>query len=300
MANKCYMVVDIGGTEIKYGVIDDSISFIEKGAIATNAHLGGKSIIQQVIILAKQLRSKYPFQRIAIATAGQVNPFTGEIVYASDAIPDYRGINVIERIQAAIDVEVTIENDVNCALLAERTKLPKHKNVVMVTVGTGIGGALYIHDQILRSSSFSAGEIGYINVNGKPFQECASVRALIQAAKEIVNTEEMSGKDVFELSRVNKDIKQLIETFYDNLATGFASIIYVVAPDYFIIGGAISARDAFIDEIKERLIKILPKHIYDHVHFIRAAYQNDAGMIGAYFHSEEVYDAKKNTIHTTR
>lgn len=284
--SKFYLVVDIGGTHIKYGILNDQREFCYKKTIDTNALLGGKLLIQQVIDIAKQLRNEYDFDRIAIATAGQVNPFTGEIIYASNAIPDYIGLNIKEMIAEQIDVLVSVENDVNCALLAELVNIPEHKNVVMVTVGTGIGGALYINDRLVVSPSFSAGEVGYMSVNSHPFQDEASISALIIKAQSILRVSKINGKELFDLANKNREIKELIDKFYDNLAQGFANIIYLVAPDYLIIGGAISTREEFINEINNRLKKVLPAHIYENMIIKRAVYNNDAGMIGAYYQSE--------------
>lgn len=132
------LAFDIGGTEIKYGLCDDNFNLIQKNSVPTNAHEGGKRIVERIVEIAKTFEG---FDRIGISTAGQVDSIKGEIIFATDSIPGYTGTKIKEIVESATGVPVAVENDVNSAAVGEAIfgAAKNCKNFICLTYGTGIG-----------------------------------------------------------------------------------------------------------------------------------------------------------------
>lgn len=110
------LAFDIGGTEIKYAVCDENFNLTQKNSVPTNAHEGGRRIIDRVVEIAKSFDN---IDRIGISTAGQVDSIKGEIIFATDSIPGYTGTKIKEIVEAATGIPVAVENDVNSAAVGE-------------------------------------------------------------------------------------------------------------------------------------------------------------------------------------
>ena len=110
------LAFDIGGTEIKYAFCDENFNLTEKKSIPTNAHEGGKKIIERIVDIIKNCDG---IDRVGISTAGQVDSVKGEIIYATDSIPGYTGTKIKEIIEAETGIPTAVENDVNSAAIGE-------------------------------------------------------------------------------------------------------------------------------------------------------------------------------------
>ena len=114
-----YICVDIGGTSIKFGVIKSNMDFITVGETPTEAKLGGPAIIKKVQDIAKDLLKQYNAAGICVSTAGMVGCVKGRITYAAPLIPEYAGPEIKKMPEEDLHLPCEIENDVNCAGLAE-------------------------------------------------------------------------------------------------------------------------------------------------------------------------------------
>jgi predicted NBD/HSP70 family sugar kinase len=285
---------DIGGTFIKYGIIDDDHSFHMKSMVETQAHLGGQHIIEQIIQISNTLKQSYTLDGIAISSAGVIEPFLGIVLSATDAIPNYVGINIKQMVEHGTHVMTTVENDVNCAALAEsRLAVEPIDELIALTIGTGIGGAIIYQGQLIRGHAFSAGEWGKMYITGKHFEKLASINALIQDA---IDHDLMvhDGESLFRMyDQGNIIAHAVVHRFYHFLSLGIANLIFTLNPKVIVIGGGISNRkDKFIEEISQILRLHLPSYYVDHVEIRLPKYFNDAGMLGAYLHH---MDIKKST-----
>lgn len=110
---------DIGGTYIKYGVINTYGQIINFGKFPTPKNSCRDTIPNKLIDYSKKILNSYNIQKIGISTAGQVDAELGKIIYTNDNLPDYTGCNLAEKIQSKIDIETYVENDVYCAALGE-------------------------------------------------------------------------------------------------------------------------------------------------------------------------------------
>jgi len=285
-----FIAFDIGGTLLKYGVLNEDGTFIEKFESPTEAVLGGLSIIEKVKKYGKGLASKYDIAGICISTAGQVDSNKGTILYASSLIPEYTGTPLKEELEAYFHLPVEVENDVNCAGLAESWigTGKDAKSLFCLTVGTGIGGSYILDNKLHTGHSFSGGEIGYIPIEGNQFQELASTRILIKnvAIRKGISESEIDGKKIFELALSGDEICiEEIDRLAYYLSKGIATIAYVMNPEMVIIGGGITAqKDYLYPIIMKHLEKDIIPAILSKTKIKIAQNLNDAGMIGAVRH----------------
>lgn len=286
---KHYLACDIGGTDLKYGILDKDYNFKYKSSTPTKAKEGGPEIIKQIINIYNELNGEYDIKGIAISSAGVIDPETTQVLDATNAITNYIGLNVSDEINKHIKIPVTVENDVNCMTLCE-SKLGAGKNaksIVGLTIGTGIGGALVINNQLFSGNGFSAGEWGNMTIEGNIYEDIASTRALVNSAKKIDQNLD-SGIKVFEqYDKGNKEIIEVVNNFFNNLTIGITNIIYAFNPEVFILGGGITARgERFLEEIKRRVKPRISDYIYSKTKIVLAEYKNDAGTLGAFVNFE--------------
>jgi len=281
---KYYFTIDIGGTDMKYGVINENYELVFTSLTPTNAHLGGKSIINRISELFYELSKNYKLEGVAISSTGVIDEET-QVLTPNPSIKDYMIVN-FKRDLAHLNVPVSAENDVNSVGIWENTLVEnsnKLKCLVAITVGTGIGGAIFIDGKLYRGSLFSAGEWGKIFINDKSYEEIASTYALIENAMK-VDKKLDSGIKVFEeYDKGNKKIIEVVDNFYDNLAVGIANIIYILNPDHIIIGGGVTNRgQRFLDELNAKLRPKIWDYFDGKYKITLAKTRNAAGMMGAY------------------
>lgn len=289
---KVYVCLDIGGTSIKYGVVDKFAAFLENNEMATEAYLGGDSVLKKAVKIVEQYQRRYKLAGICISTAGVVDARNGKILYAGASIPNYTGIDIKRYMEEHFRLPCEVENDVNCVGLAEHIDGAARgcSTSLCLAIGTGIGGSLIIDGKIFSGYSGSAGEVGYMNLKGGTFEELGSASALIKkvAAKKHCDVSAVDGKAVFELAQNGDSICiSAIAEMTDVLGMGIANICSVINPEIVVLGGGIMAQKEYLyDKINERMKYYLsglpPAAEITRLAF--AEYGNCAGMLGAYFH----------------
>lgn len=280
--------IDIGGTTIKADLYDDfgtSLNQFKEIETIIDYDLGTNQILNQVCDLIGEYILNYSIDGVGISTAGVVNANTGEIIYAGYTIPGYIGVNFTSEIEKRFGLSTFVENDVNCAALGELWKgqAKDKKNVVMVTIGTGIGGSIIVNGQIVNGFNYTAGEVGYIPVGNSDWQSKASTTALIHLYQKKSLKTNQTGRTFFtDLSSGDKIAKETFEIFVENLTKGLLTISYLLNPEILILGGGILAKkDILLPEIQSFLAKnvmdnrFLPKNV------VAATLGNEAGRIGA-------------------
>ena len=280
--------IDIGGTTIKADLYDDfgtSLNQFKEIETIIDYDLGTNQILNQVCDLIGEYILNYSIDGVGISTAGVVNANTGEIIYAGYTIPGYIGVNFTSEIEKRFGLSTFVENDVNCAALGELWKgqAKDKKNVVMVTIGTGIGGGIIVNGQIVNGFNYTAGEVGYIPVGNSDWQSKASTTALIHLYQKKSLKTNQTGRTFFtDLSSGDKIAKETFEIFVENLTKGLLTISYLLNPEILILGGGILAKkDILLPEIQSSLAKnvmdnrFLPKNV------VAATLGNEAGRIGA-------------------
>ncbi len=286
-----FICIDVGGTSIKYGLSNEIGEFIDKGSVDTEAlEKGGPGILEKIKTISKKYIEDNDIDGICISTAGMVDSKKGKVVYALEhLIPEYTGMEIKREVEKEFNIRCEVENDVNCAGLGE-TWLGAGKNAkssVCLTVGTGIGGCVILDNKLIHGFSNSAGEIGYMNINGKSLQDLASISSLVRKIAKIKNIsqQDIDGKIIFDMAKNNdKDCLNEIDNMVKSLAIGIANICYLINPEVLILGGGIMAQEEFLKpRIDKALKEILVPRIYENTKIEFAKRQNDAGMIGALY-----------------
>lgn len=279
---------DIGGTNIKYALCDENFRLTDKHSIPTCAEKGGQFIINRVIEIIEQYDN---IDRVAISTAGQVDSENGIVIYSTDNIPYYTGMMVKKIIENKTGIPTYVENDVNAAATGE-AKFGSAKNVndfICLTLGTGIGGAIYLNGKLYKGTGSSAGEFGHIitHAGGRPctcggegcFEQYASSKALLMAVEKVAGRK-LNGFEVFQEENFNNpEIRHVIDSWIDEIIIGLKSLINIFNPSLIVLGGGIMNENYIIDLIDRKIYKQLMSN-YRKVNIVKAELGNDAGLLG--------------------
>lgn len=290
---KQYICIDIGGTEIKHGVIDEHEIFLVKGKTPTEAFKGGPSLLEKAVGIAGYYLKDWKAEGICVSTAGMVDVEKGEIFYAAPLIPNYAGTKIKQRMEREFHIPCEVENDVNCAGLAEAVSgaAAGSQAVLCLTVGTGIGGCMVIGGQVYHGWSGSACEVGYMHMDGSDFQTLGAASILVKKVAMAKNDSQdnWNGIRIFELAKAgDRDCVQAVDEMCDILGKGISNICYVMNPEIVVLGGGVMAQEEYLrPRIEAALTRYLVPGIGDKTSLAFAKYQNEAGMRGAYYHFRE-------------
>lgn len=288
------LAFDIGGTEIKYALCDEYFNLSDQNSVPTNAQEGGKAIISRVVEIIKSYDG---IDRVGISTAGQVNSAKGEIIFASDNIPNYTGTKIKETVETETGIPTAVENDVNCAALGEALfgAAKGYSDFICLTYGTGIGGGIFINGELYRGNAFAAGEVGHLitHAGGRKctcggegcYEAYASAKALVKSAEKLLSRP-VNGKEVFECFD-NPEIRKLIDGWIDEIIIGLKSLIYIFNPSLIVLGGGIMNENYIIDEINIKLQSSLMLS-FKNVKAVKAAAGNNAGKLGAAYLASKI------------
>jgi len=292
---KYYMAFDVGGTNLKYAVVDGQADIVEKGKVPTPKGCI-EDLISLIVKITENYKDKYNFDGIAFSFPGVVDSKSGVIEGAS-AVRYIHGPNIRELIEKETGFRIAMENDANCAALAEVWKgvAKDAEDVLFIIVGTGIGGAIIKNRKLHTGKNLYGGEFGYMIMERdyekqqfKIWSTTASTSAIVQKAAEFkgVSVQELNGEMVFDMAREgDKLCQKAIDQCLMSLAEGIFALQHMFDPDMIVLGGAISAREDIVEQINKKL-DILMKNIssarlYPRVE--RCKFNNDANMIGAVY-----------------
>lgn len=274
--------------------MDDGANKLESGRM--NTPVGGlDEFIQKINSIVQRFQDQYVFAGLAVSSPGAVDTNTGYIGGAS-AIPFIHDVNMIELLEKETGLPVSIENDANCAALAEGW-LGAAKDTdyyICIVIGTGIGGSIVMNHSILRGASLHGGEFGYMLLgeslmDPQPlnWSRTSSTNALVREVEKQKNLEMgvLNGKLVFDLVD-NGDVAAIrcVEKFYKTLATGIFNLKYILDPEKILIGGGISKRQEVINGINQELKKMKNETATLEFSVEACHFDNDANLIGALFH----------------
>lgn len=304
--NKYCFGVDVGGTTIKMGLFDAEGEVADKWEIVTRKEDNGKNILPDI---AKSIEGKMAERQIAKEDVlgvgvGVPGPVDAKGVVYKCVNLGWDIINVNETLGKMLDMKVQSGNDANVAALGEmwRGGGQGYRNIVMVTLGTGVGGGVIIDGQMLTGASGAGGEIGHIHVQDGEEDACGcgnhgcleqyasatgvvrlAKRALEQSAQASVLREgELSAKAVWDAVKAQDAVAlEVAEQFGKYLGEGLAGVACVVNPQAFVIGGGVSkAGDILLDYIQKNYRRAVFHGSRDAI-FTLATLGNDAGIYGA-------------------
>ena len=284
MSDKYFACFDIGGTAIKYGTGDSSGRLVSRNEVPTETG-GGQAVYRQVERLTEEMIDQFPLDGICISTAGVVDPEAGRIVYAGPTIPDYTGVEFRRPLEKRFGIRCEVENDVNCAGLAEQIfGAARESSVTLcVTVGTGIGGCLLIDGALYRGAGNAACEIGYMPFGCTDFQSAASASALSRtvARRKKEKPEDWDGRRIFAQAPEDIVCADAVTETAINLGRGIAAVCCIVNPETVILGGGVLEAEGFFKSVSDEIVSCLPEGLTRGLKIRPAEFGNDAGMIGA-------------------
>lgn len=284
-----YLALDIGGTFIKYGLVTESAEILENNKVKTP-----KTLDELLSIIKNLTETYYDVNGIAISAPGAVSE--EGVIYGSSAIRYLHGPNIKNLVKELTSLPVYLENDANCAGYAEiwNGAAKGKKDVLVMVIGTGIGGSVFKNGQLHKGTHLHGGEFGYmlltsdIQDSNDVWSRVASTAALVKevAKRKQIDVESISGEQIFQLADSGDiDCIQAIDRFYRLLAVGIYNLQYIYDPEVIVIGGGISARDDLIDGINEKLDHILAKVDLAKIkpEIIACDYRQNANLLGAVY-----------------
>lgn len=300
--------IDIGGTKILGGVVDQNGVVLRELRVASPAANPDK-MVEVVAELIVSLSTEHEIAAVGVAAAGFMDKKREQILYAPNL--NWRNEPLRERIRDRIGRDLIIENDANAAGWAEFRfgAAQNQDSMVMLTLGTGVGGAVVTDGKLMSGGFGIAGELGHITVvdDGEPcgcgrrgcLEQYSSGSALLREAKKLADSKSDSGKLLAELREQAGSLSghevyqavlqgdpgtmELVETAAQRLGQGMASIVAVLDPEVFVIGGGLSELgDVILDPIRKEFERQLPARGFRPVAEISLAqFSNHAGVVGA-------------------
>lgn len=289
--------VDLGGTNIAVGVLDEDNNIVSRASTPTDLPRLPSEIAKSIAdICIKAMENagieKEDVLSVGVGTPGAVN-LNG--IVENDANLGFVNTPLRDMVMNLLNINTFIGNDANCAALGEQiTGIGKGtKNFIMVTLGTGIGGGIVVDGKLLTGVNGAAGEIGHMVIDhqGIPcrcgrigcFEQYASASALIRDANER-NLDVSGAKDVFDLAKSGNIVAaEVLDSYFDYLSTGLVNLINVFQPDMIAIGGGIAGQgDALLEPLMKKIgEKRYTKYSNSQTTVTVAKLGNDAGIIGA-------------------
>ena len=286
--------IDVGGTNIAMGLVDESYRIIRKKSVKTDENSSPEKMIQSIAEGISELVTEAEniadnaldlIDGIGIGVPGTAEPDTGKILYANNL--GFEDVPFLTEIKAKLDPHLAektfFENDANAAAIGEYITGDYDVPVfVMVTLGTGIGGGIIINGKLLRGCNYAAAEFGHMSINidgcdcncGRKgcFEDYASATALIQQAKEameqddgkesllwkeIAAKDELDGEKFFRAVKAgDKTAEKVLAGYCNYLAEGLTNLINILQPDVIVLSGGITrAADLFLDKVKEKVAR---------------------------------------------
>lgn len=324
---KHYAAIDLGGSAIKFALMKEDGGIVEKGSVSTPKD-GLHDFISEVTTIVKNYENKVKLEGIALSIPGAVNIETG-IIQGSSAVPYIHGPNIKQLLFESTGYRVELENDANCAGLAEGWigAAKDIRDFICIVIGTGIGGVVVLDKKVRRGKNEHAGEFGSMlmkectegslvkdvrklisktirKILGKPTGETlgyswshlASTTSLVQAVskRKGLDFESLNGKEVFDLlEKGDKVVREEFDKFVKYLAVGIFNLAYVIDPEKILIGGAISESDELIKRINEALADMRGKYAILDISVERCAFENDSNLIGALCHFKSRVEQEK-------
>lgn len=302
--------IDIGGTTVKMGLFDEKGDMIEKWEIVTRKENNGENILPDIVksIEEKNEEKSIETEDILGIGMGVPGPITEDGRVLKCANLGWGIFSVADEMSKLTGVKkVKVGNDANVAALGEQWRGGGRgfDNIVMVTLGTGVGGGIIMDGKILTGENGAAGEIGHITVNPKETLTCgcgckgcleqySSATGVIRMAKELLEAsdkpselrkfavDEIGGKEVFDAYKAGDEIaKEVVNEFAIYLGMGLGNVASVVDTQAFVIGGGLSKNGPVVIDIVKEQYKKNVMFALKNTEFRLAELGNDAGMYGA-------------------
>ena len=308
---KYYLGIDIGGTSIKAGIVDKEGNILAKSSCKTGREREASIIVKDIIELAKNIifENGYTYDNIkgvGMGIPGSIDSKEGVIIYANNIL--FENVPIVKLFNEEINIPTIIDNDANAAGLGEMIFANEdgYKNLVFITLGTGVGGGIIIDGKIYSGNKGVGAEVGHMSimVDGRQcncgnigcWETYASATALISDTKAKMEKNpdslmnkiakedgRVTGRTAFKARRLgDKAASEVIDDYVKYVGTGLGNLGNILRPEAILIGGGISNEgEYFIDMLQKYINKCLYCEYAAPVKVKRAKLLNDAGILGA-------------------
>ena len=307
MTKKYAIGIDLGGTSVKYALIDNEGVFHFQGKLPSKADISAEAVIGHLVTACKETMASaqqlgVTIEGIGIGTPGIVDETNRIVLGGAENIKGWENLNLADRIEAETHLPVQMGNDANLMGLGETMYGAGQgaRNVVFLTVGTGIGGAVVIDGKLFNGFANRGTELGHVPLiaNGEPcacgsigcLEHYASTSALVRRfnkraaeAGRSFSGEEINGELIVRLYKEgDKLATECLDEHCDFLGHGIAGFINIFSPQRIVIGGGLSeAGDFYIQKVSERAHRYVMADCAVNTRIMAASLGNKAGSIGA-------------------
>ena len=294
--------IDIGGTYIKYGLVEESGKILHQERVQTRAEEGRDAVLQRIIQAARTLSAlSSPPSAFGIGVPGVVNQ---GIVHSPPNLPGWDEVPLQQILEDALGSRVVVENDANAAALAESRfgAGRDHPDFLYVTLGTGVGGGIVLNNELYRGPHGDAGEIGHIQVaksevsksevrSQGPGPKTRDPRAFRENVLEsFIGSQILEAQWGMPVGECDKHARAgdeqalgRLQDVGELLGLGLCSALAVLGLRVVVLGGGIAQSDFIINAARETVKRRAIPTIASSVKILKAAYVQDTGLIGAAF-----------------
>lgn len=289
--------IDIGGTTVKLGLVDREGRMHAQTEASVRFDGYDTPILTTVIRTAKAFlrQENATIEGAGISATGQIDNAHGVVIGTNGKIPHYEGARLKADTEAALQAPVWALNDANAAALGEAFTggARGFREVVMLTLGTGVGGGLILNGRLYSGARGIAGELGHFTLyqDGRKcpcgkrgcLEEYASTSALIARAERQTGRTGWNGRMIFEgASQGDPLLRLALDGWLDDVAAGVTGLVHIFNPELVLIGGGVSAQEELLlKPLRARVLAGVMPRFAERLHIERAVLGNNAGMIGA-------------------
>lgn len=307
-----YLGIDIGGTSVKIGLVTNEGEVLYSDNYNVSFDNYETPIFETVkssieIFLNKNSIKRQELKGIGVSATGQINSNTGTVVGVGGNIKNWCGAEIKKELEEIYNVKTTVINDANSMVIGEQWigKGKDYRNIIGITIGTGVGGGIIVDSKILLGNIGIGGEIGHFSINyeGKDctcgnrgcYEQYASMTALIKEVKKNYNSidnfnynvNEINGKIIFdEIEKGNEKLEIIIKGWIQKIGQGLVSLGHIFNPEIIIIGGAVSKQEKlFIDPLRKYVLNQVMSRFAENLKIEAAELENQAGLVGAVYYN---------------
>ena len=305
-----YLGIDLGGTFIKCGVVDENGNIVAMDKVPTGKEGGAEKVMDNIAAVSLSTIEKAGLEKSDISSAGlgspgMINGEEGMVVVSNNL--GWLHVKLAEGLENRLGIKFTISNDANVAALGEAVygAGSEYRDSILITLGTGVGGGIILGNKIVEGNKCAGAEIGHmVIVDGGEqgtcgrkgcFEAYCSATALIRDTKramlahkdskmwEIGDIEKVSGKTAFDYKDTDEYAKAVVDNYIEKLACGLANVANIFRPHAIMLGGGVCAQgDNIVKPVQEIVDREVFGNIYGPKCPIRIAkLGNKAGVLGA-------------------
>lgn len=301
MTKKFAIGIDVGGTAIKYGICSENGEILEQAKVDSPSDSPNEVMLKKISgVIRSAFRSadekKFAISAIGIGTPGCVDVESGFLKGGTPNFKYWKNVAIVESLKDEFSAPIFVDNDANLMAFGEsvfgagRGK----KNIICVTLGTGIGGGIVLNGEIYRGAFYAGAELGHMSIcyNGRHcncggkgcWERYGSASAMIEdynaanPGKPVSDTREIFSR----LQRGENTARKIVDQTIEYIGVGLANIINIFNPEAIVLGGGLSeAGDDFIQKISQAAFRRANKISAENVQIVAAALGNRVGLLGA-------------------